>query len=123
MEINLNVFFCILWFKLQIIWLKLMIKSMGVCTCYNVTGGGSQSRIVAGGNSSSTSSSRVLRLFGVNMECQPDNNNNNNNIDSETYNNNMLSTQGTATPQFYNHDLHRQSSNPHTHMVVPQQPY
>lgn len=103
-----------------------MIKSTGICTCYNVTGGGSQSTIVAGGNSSSssTSSSRVLRLFGVNMECQPDNNNNNNNIDSETYNNNMLSTQGTATPQFYNHDLHRQSSNPHTHShMVRQQPY
>ncbi|XP_061355181.1 B3 domain-containing protein At2g36080-like [Gastrolobium bilobum] len=77
-------------------------------------GGGSQ------GQSETTpgSSSRVLRLFGVNMECQPDN-------DSGTFtpqcSYNMSSTQGTPNHHFYHH--HRpsySSSNPHHHMLRQQ---
>lgn len=91
-------------------------------------GEGSQSQNTATPCGNSSSTSRVLRLFGVNMECQPDNNININNInDSQTLSqdcsyNNMSSTQGTAIPQFYHH-LHRQPpSNPHHHMLR-QQPY
>ncbi|XP_045795898.1 B3 domain-containing protein At2g36080-like [Trifolium pratense] len=106
-------------------------------------GGGTESQNTSTGcgNNSSSSTSRVLRLFGVNMECQPDNDNNIND-DSQTnftpdnnqcsYNNNnnnnnnisstTTTTQGTAIPQFYHH-LHRQPpSNPHHHMLR-QQPY
>ncbi|PNY05384.1 B3 DNA-binding domain protein [Trifolium pratense] len=105
-------------------------------------GGGTESQNTSTGcgNNSSSSTSRVLRLFGVNMECQPDNDNININDDSQTnftpdnnqcsYNNNnnnnisstTTTTQGTAIPQFYHH-LHRQPpSNPHHHMLR-QQPY
>ncbi|TKY61955.1 B3 domain-containing protein [Spatholobus suberectus] len=68
------------------------------------------------------SSGRVLRLFGVNMECQPDN-------DSETStpecSYTVSSTQGTLTHHLYHHHPHQtsySSSNPHRHMVR-QQPY
>ncbi|GAU16126.1 hypothetical protein TSUD_339970 [Trifolium subterraneum] len=111
---------------------------MGIDTCCNMTGGGSESQNISTpcGNNSSSSTSRVLRLFGVNMECQPDNNINININDSQTnftpdnqcsYNNNnnissSTQTQGTAIPQFYHH-LHRQPpSNTHHHMLR-QQPY
>ncbi|KAK7337274.1 hypothetical protein VNO77_17839 [Canavalia gladiata] len=82
-------------------------------------GGGSQGQNETGNSSSSSSSCRVLRLFGVNMKCQPDN-------DSETSTpecsyNIMSSTQGTLTQHLY-HQPSCSSPNPHHHMVR-QQPY
>ncbi|KAK7244863.1 hypothetical protein RIF29_39691 [Crotalaria pallida] len=82
-------------------------------------GGGSQqqgqSQRTPVGNSSS---SRVLRLFGVNMECQPDN-------DSETLSSyNMSSTQGAATHHFYHLDQPSYSSNSNSHHhMLRQQPH
>ncbi|XP_019444233.1 PREDICTED: B3 domain-containing protein At2g36080-like [Lupinus angustifolius] len=85
-------------------------------------GGGSQEgqkQKTEVGNSSS-SSSRVLRLFGVNMECEPQN-------DSETLSSyNMSSTQGTNTHHFYHHhnqpSNYSSTSNPHHH-IIHQQPH
>ncbi|KAG5043931.1 hypothetical protein AAZX31_03G179000 [Glycine max] len=77
-------------------------------------GGGSQGQneTTPGGNSSSSGSGRVLRLFGVNMECQPDNHN-----DSQN------STPECSYTHLYHHQTssYSSSSNPHHHMV-PQQP-
>ncbi|KAK2418482.1 AP2/B3 transcriptional factor family protein [Trifolium repens] len=93
-------------------------------------GGGSESQDISTpcGNNSSSSTSRVLRLFGVNMECQPDNININ---DSQTnltqpdnqcsYNNNN-NNNNNNNPQFYHHLHHQPPSNPHHHMLR-QQPY
>ncbi|XP_027349269.1 B3 domain-containing protein At2g36080-like [Abrus precatorius] len=94
-------------------------------------GGGShcqgEKETTAGGNSwslssssSSSSSCRVLRLFGVNMECQPHN-------DSQTSTpecsyNIMSSNQPTLTQHLYHQPSYSSSSNPHHHMLR-QQPY
>ncbi|QCD98088.1 RAV-like factor [Vigna unguiculata] len=84
-------------------------------------GGGSQgqNQTTPGGNSSG---GRVLRLFGVNMECQPDK-------DSQcSYT--LSSTTTTTTTLSHHHHLHPQtsfsssssssSSNPHHHMLRQQ---
>ncbi|KAG4913557.1 hypothetical protein AAZX31_19G183500 [Glycine max] len=73
-------------------------------------GGGSQGQneTTPGGNSSS---GRVLRLFGVNMECQPDNDNDSQNSTHECSYTHLYHHQTSSYP----------SSNPHHHML-PQQP-
>ncbi|RDX75517.1 B3 domain-containing protein, partial [Mucuna pruriens] len=77
-----------------------------------VTGGGSQGQketTLAGGNSSS---GKVLRLFGVNMECQPDH-------DSQTSTPECSYTQTTLTHHLHHHphQTSYSSSNPHHHML------
>ncbi|CAK8544115.1 unnamed protein product [Lathyrus sativus] len=82
---------------------------------YHAAGEGSQSQNTNAPCGNNSSTSRVLRLFGVNMECQPDNDIN----DSETPECSYNMSQG---PQFY-HLLHRQPpSNTHHHMLRQQQP-
>ncbi|XP_019429225.1 PREDICTED: B3 domain-containing protein At2g36080-like isoform X2 [Lupinus angustifolius] len=73
-------------------------------------------RNISSSISTSSSNSRVLRLFGVNMECQPE-------YDSGpstpecSYN--MPLTQGPDTLQLYHHHQ-SYSSNPHPHLVSQQ---
>ncbi|KAL5060322.1 hypothetical protein RYX36_031926 [Vicia faba] len=82
---------------------------------YHTAGEGSQSQNTNAPCGNNSSTSRVLRLFGVNMECQPDNNIS----DSEAAECSYNMSQG---PQFYHH-LHRQPpSNTHHHMLRQQQP-
>ncbi|RDX91810.1 B3 domain-containing protein, partial [Mucuna pruriens] len=72
---------------------------------------------------SSSSSSRVLRLFGVNMECQPEHDSGPSTPQCSYNSNNMPSTQGTDTHHFYHHhQQHQPPSNPPPHMVR-HQPY
>lgn len=71
-----------------------------------------------GNSSSSTSSSRVLRLFGVNMECQPEHDSSTPQCSYDS-NNNMPLTQGTIDTYQY-HQPSNSNSHPH---VVRHQPY
>lgn len=102
-----------------------MIKAL-TCTCCNFVGRGFQGQnqmtrpVGNSPSSSSSSSSRVLRLFGVNMECQPENDSGPSTPECSY---NMPSTQGTETPHFYHHhEPSSYSSNPHPHLAR-QQPY
>ncbi|KAK7268049.1 hypothetical protein RIF29_20733 [Crotalaria pallida] len=90
-------------------------------------GSGSQNQRArpVGNNSSSpnsSSSSRVLRLFGVNMECQPEDEPSGPSTPECSYN--MPSTQGLDTLHFYHHlQPSHTSNNPHPHLVRQQQYY
>ncbi|TKY53126.1 B3 domain-containing protein [Spatholobus suberectus] len=83
--------------------------------------GQSQRTRPVGNSSSSSSSSRVLRLFGVNMECQTESDSGPSTPQCSYNSSNMPSTQGTDTHRhFYHH--HQPSPNPPPHMVR-HQPY
>ncbi|XP_020206587.1 B3 domain-containing protein At2g36080 [Cajanus cajan] len=78
-----------------------------------------------GQNQRTSPSSRVLRLFGVNMECQAEHDSGPSTPQCSYNSNNMPTTQGTDTHHhhFYHHHHHHQpSSNPSPHMVR-HQPY
>ncbi|KAK7392647.1 hypothetical protein VNO78_21091 [Psophocarpus tetragonolobus] len=70
-----------------------------------------------------SSSSRVLRLFGVNMECQAEHDTGPSSPQCSYNSSNMPSTQGTDSHHhFYHHHQPNSSSNPPHHMVR-HQPY
>lgn len=94
------------------------LKNLNLYTCYNITGRVSQEQNQRTKPVGNSSSSRVLRLFGVNMECQPEHEHEHDSSSTpqcsyDTNNNNNMSLTQYHQPNTSN-------SNPH---VVRHQPY